>query len=94
MNWSVKLHRKARKFLLRLNERDRRRIKEALEELANALDRGVIPFTSLDVRKLKGKWEGYFRLRVGDFRAIFRVDVEGKIVFVFDIHRRKSAYRR
>ncbi len=93
MNWSVKLHRKAKKFLSGLSERDCRRIREALEELADAMERGVIPFTSLDVRKLKGRWEGYFRLRVGDFRVIFAIDADGKAVLVFNIHRRKTAYR-
>ena len=90
---AIKLHRKARKFLSRLNERDRRRIKEALEELAYAIERGVIPFTSLDVRKLKGRWEGYFRLRIGDFRVIFAIDDETGAILVFNIHRRESAYR-
>jgi len=88
------LHKKARKFLSELNERDHRRIREALEQLTDAIGRGIIPFTSLDVRKLRGKWEGYFRLRVGDFRVIFAIDVERKAVLVFNIHRRKSAYRR
>jgi len=90
----IRLHKKALKFLLELNERDRRRIREALEELADAIEKGTIPFTSLDVRKLKGKWEGYFRLRVGDFRVIFAIDSEEGAILVFNIHRRKSVYKR
>ncbi len=44
-------------------------------------------------RKLKGKLEGYLRVRVGDFRIIFRLDVEKRLIIVVKISRRKRAYR-
>ena len=54
---------------------------------------GVIPFTELDIKKLKGQWDGYFRLRVGQIRVIFTVmDSEIEILLIQDIGFRGGVY--
>jgi mRNA interferase RelE/StbE len=54
---------------------------------------GVIPFTELDIKKLKGQWDGYFRLRVGQIRVIFTViDSEIEILLIQDIGFRGGIY--
>ena len=45
-----------------------------------------------DVRKLKGSADRW-RLRVGDWRAIFRYDADGRIVYILTILHRSEAYR-
>ena len=88
----ILIDKKARKFLEKLEKRDRDRIEDKLRELADGVNNGVIP-PYLDVRKLKGKLEGYLRVRVGVFRIIFRLDVEKRLIIVVKISRRKRAYR-
>ena len=43
-------------------------------------------------RKLQGsEWDN--RVRVGDYRVIYHVDTESKVVMIFHIRRRREAYR-
>ena len=93
MEWQVKIHRKAYRFLESLPEDRRRIVEEMLRELVEALERGVLPYHRLDIRKLRGEWKGFLRLRVGDIRVIFRIDFENKVIYIYNIHYRKHAYK-
>ncbi len=90
MAWQVKIHCRAHRFLEDLPGDWRRLVEDKLRELVEALDHGVLPYRRLDIRKLRGKWEGFLRLRVGNIRVIFRLDFENKIVYIYNIHNRKS----
>lgn len=46
-----------------------------------------------DVKVLKGKWKGYYRIRHSDIRIVFELDRDNKVVFVETIDRRDKAYR-
>lgn len=65
--FKVKLHRRVIKFLQKLNENDRKRIFSAIEKLED-------PF-SQPYEKVKGRKDLY-KIRVGDYRIIYRVDKE------------------
>jgi len=43
-------------------------------------------------RKLRGS-ESSYRIRVGDYRVIYQVDLERKVVTIFHVRHRKEAYR-
>ncbi len=47
----------------------------------------------MNLKKLKGKMSGYYRLRVGDFRVILTLDWKDGSVLVHEIQRRRSAYK-
>jgi len=93
LEWQIKIYHKAYRFLENLNEDKRRRIEEKLSELVKAIESGVLPYQMLDIRRLKGEWKGFLRLRVGDIRIIFRIDFEAKVIFIYHIHYRESAYK-
>ncbi len=93
MEWRVRIHRRALRFLEELGSDERARVEEKIRELLEALEEGVLPYRRLDIRKLRGEWEGFLRLRVGDIRVIFRVDVDSKTLYIYSIHRRSKAYR-
>ena len=93
MEWRIRIHRRANRFLESLPEDRRRSVEEKLRELVDALERGVLPYRRLDIRRLKGEWEGFLCLRVGDIRIIFRVDFESKTIYIYHIHYRGSAYK-
>jgi len=83
--FKVKLHRRVIKFLQKLNENDRKRIFSAIEKLED-------PF-SQPYEKVKGRKDLY-KIRVGDYRIIYRVDKENKIVSVHLVDKRERAYNR
>ncbi len=82
---------KALKQLENLEERDKEAIKARLKELALSFEEGYLP--KMDLKKLKGKMSGYYRLRVGDFRVILTLDWKDGSVLVHEIQRRRSAYK-
>jgi mRNA-degrading endonuclease RelE of RelBE toxin-antitoxin system len=44
-----------------------------------------------DIKALSGEWDGYFRLRVGDFRVIFQITPEA--VAIVRVRHRSDVYR-
>ena len=92
MGWTVKYHREAKKFLKRLEDDKRNLILNKLNELRLCLEEGIFPVRRFDLKKLKGKWTGFFRLRVGDFRIIMRIDISRKTIFVYHVHYRERVY--
>lgn len=92
MEWKLIYHRTALKFLKKLEKEEKERILSKLQELINYMEKGVLPIRTMDIKRLKGNWEGFFRLRVGDLRIIFLIDVEGKRILVYNIHFRERVY--
>ena len=62
------------------------RILTAIESLSE----NPFPFQS---RKIKGS-ESSYRLRVGDYRVIYQVDTENKVVTLYHARHRKEVYKR
>jgi mRNA interferase RelE/StbE len=48
---------------------------------------------NIDVKKLKGEWAGYYRIRKGKIRIILKPDSETRTVFVDVVDFRGSVYR-
>jgi mRNA-degrading endonuclease RelE of RelBE toxin-antitoxin system len=44
-----------------------------------------------DIKALSGEWDGYFRLRVGDFRVIFQITP--KAITIAGVRHRSEVYR-
>lgn len=64
----------------------RARIREKIDALAD----DVRPH---GVKSLQGSQKGYLRLRVGDYRIIYRVEDERLLVFVVAVGHRREVYR-
>ena len=92
MVWKVKYHKRAIRFLQSLDEGTRRRVLNRIDELRKALDEGKFPYWRLQIRKLKGSWEGFFRMRVGKIRVIFKLDFDEEVIYIYNVHFRESAY--
>jgi len=89
MVFEVRVHPEAARFIQRLDSKTQQRIKNTLFLLKED------PFRSrptVDIKKLRGTKGRHdlFRLRMGDYRAIY--SVEGKIVWVTDVFRREKGY--
>ena len=66
--------------------------KAKLSELIDALSQNPVPFRKFDIRKLKGQKDRY-RVRLGNFRLIYEVDKEEKLILILKIERRCRAYK-
>ena len=51
------------------------------------------PFFGANIKKLKGEYKDIYRFRIGDSRLFYKIDDNGKIIFIIDIENRKDAYR-
>ena len=86
MKFKVLLHKKAERFLKELKPEDRERIVSKLKQLEN------FPTIRLDIIKIAGETDT-FRLRVGEYRALFKVYEKEKIIVIAKIDIRKRIYR-
>ncbi len=82
----VILTRNAQRDLDRLDPALAQRVVFALDSLTDN------PFFGTDIRKLRGRLERKYRLRVGPVRVVYRVLIEDNIVRVEDIAHRGSIY--
>ena len=69
MAYRVILHRNAEKKYKRQGNKVKSRLNKAIEDLRTRED----PRKGTHVRKLKGRLQGKYRYRVGDFRIIYEV---------------------
>lgn len=72
----------ATKAIRKLPRNERERILTAIQRLPAG-----------DVRSLKGR-QGEWRLRVGDWRALIRLDLEARVIVVTAVKARGRAYDR
>lgn len=70
------------KFLNKLSSKNKEQIREKILYLLNSLEnQKVIPFQELDIKKLKGNWQGFFRMCVGKIRVIFTINDDHNELF-------------
>lgn len=90
----VRFHNRAIKFLEKLDEKDKERIRLKLRSLVGTIEeQGIIPFKELDVKRLEGDWQGFLRMRLGKMRVIFQIDKEDDVLFVYEINYRGDVYK-
>jgi len=91
---AVKFRKQAVKFLQKANSEDVVKIQNQLNQLLIAIEQqGIIPFTELDIKKMRGDWEGFYRLRVGKMRVIFIVDFDSAELEVYTVGTRGDVYK-
>ena len=89
MNWLIGFSRNADKFLQKNNLEK--------EEVFGFINLAVRKFRgeviNTDIKKLKGKWFGFYRIRKGDLRVIAFFDFDREQVLVEVIDWRGSVYK-
>ncbi|MDI6819843.1 MAG: type II toxin-antitoxin system RelE/ParE family toxin [Candidatus Hodarchaeaceae archaeon] len=75
--------RRAMRDIRKLPKDMQRRIEVAIDELFDDIGAGD---------KLHGEWEGYWKLRAGDYRIIYKIKSEALVEIQYVRHRR-GAYR-
>ena len=89
MKWTINYSRDARRFF----EKEDIHV-NVTEELRKFLTKTRGMDINIDVKKLKGDWKGYYRLRKGKLRIIFDVDFNNRSLFVEKIDFRGGIYKQ
>jgi mRNA interferase RelE/StbE len=90
----VRFSKNSTRFIDSLVEKQQKRIKEQIIVLKEYIENsGSIPFRELDIKKLSGQWEGYYRMRVGQMRIIFNIESEKNQINIFTINFRGDVYK-
>jgi mRNA-degrading endonuclease RelE of RelBE toxin-antitoxin system len=82
LSYTVKVREQVRMYHSRLGPSERRAIKRGLAQLAS--EQG-------DIRALRERLEGYYRLRVGTYRVVFRY-LPGRVIECVYINSRSLVY--
>jgi mRNA interferase RelE/StbE len=91
---AIKFRKNAIKFLEKANLEDTEKIQEKISQLlAFVEEQAIIPFTELDIKKMKGEWEGFYRLRTGKIRIVFTANTQSGEVEIFTIGTRGDVYK-
>jgi mRNA interferase RelE/StbE len=81
--YEVILQKPAEKFLKKLDKENQKRVISKLKELENNPHIGI---------PLVGNLTGLWKLRIGDYRAVYQIDDDKLIVLVLKIGHRKNVY--
>lgn len=85
MTYALEITATARKQMKKLPAAVRARIREKLDALC------IDPFSAaLDVKKLQGR--GGYRLRIGDYRAIYELENNRLILRLLEVGHRREIY--
>lgn len=85
--WILEFTPEAEQDLAKLNRDLRRRINEKLDWLQANFDE-ITPLA------LSDKWRGFFKLRVGDWRVIYKIEWGKNLIRIWIIDRRDKVYKR
>ena len=86
--FEIRFSKVAGKYLQKLDRTTKERIKKSLLELAE----NPYVVKNLDVKKLAG-YEDSYRLRIGKYRALYKIINNEVVVFVFDLDSRGDIYK-
>ncbi len=85
--YKIELARPAQNYLSRLDRPTKERIVRVLWQLAENPESNL-----LDIKPMTGR-SGQLRLRIGDYRVIFRIEKDVLIIYVIAIGSRGDVYK-
>ena len=88
MTWTIEYSRDADRFIQTEGIQG-----EVTKQIQGFLKRLMGESINIDVKKLKGEWQGYFRIRKGRLRIIFSIDTSHRSLYIERIDFRGDAYK-
>jgi mRNA-degrading endonuclease RelE of RelBE toxin-antitoxin system len=88
MSWKIEVKHTAEKQYLELDQKMRKRVKNALRHLESE----KYPLKQQNVRALTGHLSGDYRLRIGNLRILFSPNKKTRILTVYAILPLSKAY--
>ena len=75
--FKILIHKRAAKIYKELDDKTAAKINNAIDALKEN------PFYGRNIKRLRGQLEDKYRLRVGDYRIIYRIEEEEKVVIIY-----------
>jgi mRNA interferase RelE/StbE len=85
--YELVLTRKSQKFYQKANSSLVSRLNKCFEQLCQN------PYQHPNIKSLQGKLSGRWRYRVGDWRVVYKIDEEQKLIIILLIATRGEVYR-
>jgi mRNA interferase RelE/StbE len=93
LNYKIIINKTSSKYLNNLDLKTKEKILQKIKSTKEWLESksNIMP----DIKSMQGEWKGYYRLRVGNYRVIFRVESnsEIRIMFIESIDNRGDIYK-
>ena len=90
MNWQIDFHSRELKFL----KTSKISQNEIVEVIKKALRKFQGEDVNIDIAKLRGKWIGFHRIKIGKLRIIAEFNFDKKKVYIEVIDWRGRAYKK
>jgi len=90
MNWKIGFSKESVSFL---RENDDFSKESVISLLMQAIKIFSGQRINIDIKKLKGEWNGFYRIRKGKLRIIASFDFEAHFIFIERIDWRGNAYK-
>jgi len=87
MLWGLVFDSDAEKDLSKLDKTIQKRIIVKLDKYLNN-------FNDIEPLALTGKWQGFFKFRVGDYRIIYDINYKEKEIIILIIGHRSRIYKK
>ncbi|MFC2129806.1 type II toxin-antitoxin system RelE/ParE family toxin [Bacteroidota bacterium] len=84
--FEIALTNKAKKIYESVDNKNAKKINTAFDDISKS------PFSGKNIKRLKGKLEGLYRYRTGNWRIVYSIEKEVRIVSIIWIGKRKDAY--
>ena len=75
----VRFRKQALKSLQKSDDEMSAEVREKLDQIDDFFTKlSILPFSEFDLKKMKGEWAGFYRLRIGSIRIILKIDENPK----------------
>ncbi len=93
-DYTLELHPAAKKELFKLDHQAKVFVIEALDLFIGAYDAEyeAALMQQSKVKKLKGKWQGFYRLRLRNYRVIYEKINDQLVIHIVRVAHRKEVY--
>ena len=88
MNWNLEYSKRADDFIEEHGIREK--VRESIKNFILKITGSNI---NIDVKKLKGDWAGYYRIRKGKIRIFLKPRIESQSIFVDVVDFRGNVYK-
>ncbi len=89
--WEYEFSKKSVKALEGLNTKNRNLVKKKIKNIGEWLSNRDL--LQVDIKRLKGRWKEFYRLRIGKIRIIIAIDEKNEVIRVYEIGFRGDVYK-
>lgn len=89
--WKTQFSKNAIKKINKIDNSDLIIIKNKIKNLQNWFNN--TEDLSIDLKKLKGKWKDFYRIKSRKIRILLKIDKNKKLISIYDVGYRRDIYK-